>query len=101
MENTVVKYAADSKGPILSMKNDANVVWGVIEELQKTYAKTIEMTRDDKDTFDMYKCFSGMKGFETLLTFGRLSNVSEEDLMYAWLHPDSVVIKEVVNHENV
>lgn len=78
-------------------------IYKLIEELKKEYAPTIEMTKNDKDIllynlenypFDVFIENVSVSDKEK---FGLPSNnefrgLSIEDLMQAWLHPESIKV---------
>lgn len=75
----------------------------LLEQLRATYAPTIEMTNDEKQLFDSWlkeddfdTPFSGflhrigeLGGYEDR---GLFLELSEKDLMQAWLHPECVKV---------
>lgn len=69
------------------------------DELRKTYAKPVEMTVEQKCYLVARK--NGGESFYQVVNyqywkFGEsiFENISEQDLMRAWLHPDLIVVKE-------
>lgn len=76
-------------------------VYEIIEGLREEYESTIEMTKTDKDVLLCYlENYSFYAFIETIHrsknnTFGipankEFENLSDEDLMQAWLHPESI-----------
>lgn len=83
-----------------------NEVIATLKSLQKEYAPTVEMTKKQYNVFKFYKDnldFSACLGIfqdyngETRMgiKFDDLKGeLSDEDIMQAWLHPETIKIKE-------
>ena len=78
-------------------------VVGVLQNLKQEYAPTVEMTKTDKEMLLYYlENYSFYVFIDTVHTskgntFGLPANddfneLSDEDLMQAWLHPDDIQI---------
>ena len=73
----------------------------LLEQLQATYAPTVEMTQQE---FDIFKSFvyaddarisvmlNEINKFGGLRWFDLFESLSDEDLMSAWLHPETVKV---------
>lgn len=76
----------------------------IILELRDTYMPMIEMTQDEKKLFDKYLSSDLDLPFAELLhqmnvingyrQRGLFLELSEEDLMTAWLHPELIEVSE-------
>lgn len=80
----------------------------IVMKLANTYAPTIEMTAKEKDVFDFYRYpeyddydepfsnfmhrLNSMGGYREIHSL--FLNLSEEDLMNAWIHPETIKIEE-------
>lgn len=72
-----------------------DTIWGMLKELRETYAKPIEFGHVDYRTF----LFLKEKDFtlKQVLNFGADWDMTEQDLMRAWLNPELIVVKEYKN----
>lgn len=78
---------------------------GVLQDLKKEYAPTVEMTKEDKNTLGYYlenstffslieRKHAGIEVEMLGITVGtnEFLNLSDEDLMQAWLRPESIKV---------
>lgn len=63
-----------------------------VEKLRETYAKPVEMTREQYDLILELK--THYEAFKFILEHIKLHNIGEQDLMRAWLHPELIKVVE-------
>ncbi|WP_312981142.1 hypothetical protein [Leuconostoc falkenbergense] len=75
-----------------------------MERLRDTYAPTVEMTKKQYDTFKWHKdnldfsaCLGTFQNYNGETRMGHKfdnlkGNLSDEDIMQAWLHPETIKI---------
>jgi len=92
-----IKYAKENSfvEEMLSDVVDLEDVIEILENLKKEYAPTVEMTSGNKATFmqegdSLSKLLTGYYGFDVLYW----GDVSERKVAQAWLHPETIKIKE-------
>lgn len=94
MAYTFDEAIKEFKGVVPMMGN-----WPIelIEKLRKEYAPTIEMTKHEKkyllhylNNSSFYSLIADIFSLET----DDFENLSDEDLMQAWLHPETIKVIE-------
>lgn len=78
-----------------SWVNNHSSVYSLIQELQETYAPTIEMTKAEKTMLLNYLEMSSLREFMDVILYqdGNLyEKLSDEDIVQAWLHPETIKV---------
>lgn len=100
------KKEIDEALDLIEYEDMANRVVEIIDSLKEEYAPTVEMTKEQKQILDSYRepgLYDGDYAFYafydeahdyrlSLIDTGLFDNITEKQLMQAWLQPETIKI---------
>lgn len=100
-DEALAKIGTYLKNNKRSNENDYKFLLTILDELREEYAPTIEMTKHEKKYLLRYlnnSSFNWLIEDIFSLETDDFEKLSDEDLMQAWLHPETIKIIEEKNN---